>query len=98
MKLPSTLFANRVEQQMRDKGFEVINVADMTEATYEHVRRIVRGDSFPSPYFLRVLCEKLDLDMVEMKKLIAVDKIRAKYGDELVDIAPELVRGTRRAS
>lgn len=85
---PTTLFAQKVLQRMEELNLGTIDVSDKTGATYQHIRGIVKGDSFPSPYFLRILCDVLGLDSLEMNKLLAVDKIKHKFGE-----LPELLTG-----
>jgi hypothetical protein len=51
-----------------------------------------KGGSFPSKYFLRVLCEVLKWDLGEMEKVLAADKLRAKYGIMPISLSdPSLV-------
>jgi transcriptional regulator with XRE-family HTH domain len=85
---PNTLFAARVVERMEALGLESIDLSDKTGATYQHIRGIVKGDSFPSPFFLRILCDVLQLDLDEMTKLLAADKIVHKFGG-----VPELLSG-----
>lgn len=85
---PTTLFAQRVVERMEELGLETIDVSDRTGATYQHIRGIVRGSSFPSPFFLRILCEVLALDFDEANQLLAADKIKHKFGG-----IPELLSG-----
>lgn len=85
---PSTLFAAKVVERMEALGLESIDLSDKTGATYQHIRGIVKGDSFPSPFFLRVLCDVLQLDLTEMTSLLAADKIVHKFGG-----VPELLSG-----
>lgn len=78
---PKSLFAQKVVERMDALKLTSLDVSDRTGATYQHIRGIVRGDSSPSPYFLRLLCDVLQLDFDEMHKLVAVDKISHKYGN-----------------
>lgn len=85
---PPTLFAAKMVERMEAIGLETIDVSDKTGATYQHIRGILRGESFPSPFFLRVLCEVLELPFDEASQLVAADKIKHKYGK-----LPELIAG-----
>jgi hypothetical protein len=97
---PKSLFAQKVMERMDELKLSSIDVSDRTGATYQHVRGIVRGDSNPSPYFLRVLCDALQLNFDDMNKLVAVDKVSKKFGDmtELPDLLRKSNQLKRKAS
>jgi transcriptional regulator with XRE-family HTH domain len=73
----------RIQERMDELGLSIKDVADKAESTYEHIRKITRGTSFPSKYFIRVLAEVLDMDKQELEELVAVDQIMHKYGKTL---------------
>jgi transcriptional regulator with XRE-family HTH domain len=91
---PTTLFAAKMVERMEAFGLETIDISDKTGATYQHIRGILKGQSFPSPFFLKELCRVLELDFTEATKLVAADKIKHKYGDipeELAGKKPGLI-------
>jgi transcriptional regulator with XRE-family HTH domain len=75
-----TLTAERILEAMDAKGYSIKDMADKTESTYEHMRKIVRGGNFPSKYMIRVLAETLDIKQSELQRLVVADQIRHKYG------------------
>jgi transcriptional regulator with XRE-family HTH domain len=87
---PSTLFAAKMVERMEALGLETIDVSDKTGATYQHIRGILKGKSFPSPFFLRQLCAVLELGYNEALILVDADKIKHKYGD-----VPEILSGKK---
>jgi transcriptional regulator with XRE-family HTH domain len=76
----SNRFAEAIQAKMDELGLDINQVAGKTESTYEHVRKLVRGMSFPSKYYLRVLCDILDLEIDDMERLLVADRIQHKYG------------------
>ncbi len=55
-------------------------VALRTGLTYEHIRKLAKGEAFPSALALRELCRVLDLDEEKMQELTVSDRIERKYG------------------
>lgn len=78
--VPLSLFAEAVQNKMDEMGLGTKEVSDLTESTYEHVRKILKGGAFPSKYYFSVLCDSLHLDKREMERLLTADRIRKKYG------------------
>lgn len=93
-KIGSRLLASRIELAMKTKKLDIIGLSDKADSTYEHVRKIVRGFTFPSKFFLRILCDILDLDFMEMDRLLQIDKLVHRYGF----IPAELVEQVRKVS
>jgi transcriptional regulator with XRE-family HTH domain len=78
---------------MAEQGLSTKDMSDKLELTYEHVRRIVKGEGVPSKYILKAFCEILGLDYVEAYKAMTADQIEKKYGGvpaELSGKNPEL--------
>lgn len=62
---------------------------------YEHVRRVMRGEAFPSDKALRAICSALEMDFDDMKRLVDEARVKARYGDvvaEMTGRSPELDR------
>jgi transcriptional regulator with XRE-family HTH domain len=74
------LLAARLDTRMKEKKIDLLSLSDKAGSTYEHVRKIVRGASYPSKFFLKVLCDVLDMDFAETDMLLQVDKLRQRYG------------------
>lgn len=91
---PETLFAQTVQRRMDELNLSIRELADKTGSTYENIRKIVRGTSLPSKYFVRTIAHVLGLDEGEMTDMVAADKIKHKFGgvpELLAKKNPELV-------
>lgn len=77
-----------VDTAMQNQGLGIRDVAEKLDLTYEHVRRIVRGEAIPSRYILKPLCELLGLNYEDVETLAMAERIRKKYGAIQVDILP----------
>jgi transcriptional regulator with XRE-family HTH domain len=77
---PSGRFATKLVELADHKGMSLKDLAIKTNATYEHMRKLVKGLSYPSKYLLDVLVKALGADKEELQKLIAADEIERKYG------------------
>lgn len=89
----SKKLAQFIEEAMNDTGMSIKDVAMNSETTYEHIRRIVRGESIPSKYALREICRVLGADFPTALKLSQTDKLHKTFGDlpaELAGKRPEL--------
>ena len=63
------------------KGMSIKDLSKQTGTTYEHTRRMVRGESIPSFYLLRDVCPVLGLDINETEEVAKADRIVKKHGD-----------------
>jgi transcriptional regulator with XRE-family HTH domain len=88
-------FAVAVNNKLEQKGWSVLRLAQKLDATYEHVRKIAKGLTFPSKLFLKEICRVLGLDFDEMIKLVVADKIEKRYGDIPVELAGKTPRFTK---
>jgi hypothetical protein len=59
------------------------DMAAKTKGTYEHLRKLVRGEAHPSSLRLGEICKILHLDYAEMDRLITRDKMQHKFGDNV---------------
>ncbi len=78
-----TKFASRVSAEMEAQHMSMKDLAEKCEATYEHLRKIVKGLSYPSPLMVKKIAEALKLDKVELGALAAQDRIKYKHGSEV---------------
>ncbi len=56
------------------------DLAQKLDLSYEHVRRIARGENTPSAFVLKPICEILDMDFTEAERLAKSQRIRRRYG------------------
>lgn len=73
-------FSLELQKRMDEVGVSIRDVALNTGATYEHIRRIVRGLVTPSKYLLKEICVFLQMDLSEAQELVAADQLTKKYG------------------
>lgn len=74
-------FNTRLSQRMSELGLSTAQVAAGVGLTYEQVRKLVLGQSLPSPATLDRLCVVLRLSRRKMIERVAKDKIIFKFGD-----------------
>jgi len=92
IKYPS--LADLISAAMTENNVSIRGLAEQVDMTYEHVRRIVRGENVPANVVLRAICTKLGIDYKEAEKLAVAAKIVSQYGNipyELAGKNPELV-------
>jgi transcriptional regulator with XRE-family HTH domain len=89
----NTLIGEMISDRMQKLGLSIRDVSGNVDMTYEHVRRIVRGEALPSRFVLKPMCEYLGLNYKEADKLANADRIRKKFGTIPLELAgknPEL--------
>jgi len=82
-----TQLGSFLSSAMHERGLSIKDVAITLGITYEHIRRIVRGESVPSKLTLKAMCELVGADLSEAAKLATADRIRKKYGTVPIEIA-----------
>lgn len=88
-----TAFGDLISAAMAEKNLSIRGLAEIVGLTYEHVRRIVRGENLPSKVVIRAICNELGIDVNEAERLAVAAKITATYGAIPMEIAgknPEL--------
>ena len=65
---------------MNELELTIKDVASRSGLTYEHVRKLVKGEAYPSRLALRELCQVLKLEHGEMNELAVADRLEKKYG------------------
>ena len=81
-KLNGTASGDRIADRMQELGVSLNDMAAILGVTYEHMRRVAKGESVISDPLLKIACAKdvLDLDVNEMLGLTKIDRIKAKFG------------------
>lgn len=74
------LLSELLAQTMEEQGVSIRDLSERLGITYEHIRRLVRGEGVPSRFVLKMICDELKMDFHESEKLATADKIRKKYG------------------
>jgi transcriptional regulator with XRE-family HTH domain len=81
VELPSHgRFAQALAKRMNALDITIRQLAESSGLTYEHIRKLVRGDAYPSRLALQELCRELSMNSAEMETLAIADRIEKKYG------------------
>ena len=72
--------ARALAERMNELELTIKDVAARSGLTYEHVRKLVKGEAYPSRLALRELCQVLKLDHGKMNELAVADRLEKKYG------------------
>lgn len=72
--------ARALAGRMNELELTIKDVAARSGLTYEHVRKLVKGEAYPSRLALRELCQVLKLESGEMNELAVADRLEKKYG------------------
>ena len=72
--------ARALAERMNELDLTIKDVAASSGLTYEHVRKLVKGEAYPSRLALRELCRVLKLENAEMDQLAIADRLEKKYG------------------
>lgn len=66
---------------MIEKGLSAPELALRVGASYEHIRKLIRGWCLPSNALLGRLCSALELNKKDMAQRVRKDKIIFRFGD-----------------
>jgi len=76
-----------IAEEMEKCNIPIRDLSRRMEFSYEHVRRIVRGESIPSKPALRMLCQELGIDFAKADRLATADRMNKKYGEVPAEIS-----------
>ena len=72
--------AQALIKRMNELDLTIRQLAAQSGMSYEHVRKLIKGITYPSRLALQELCCVLDLDPKQMNYLLTADRIEKKYG------------------
>jgi transcriptional regulator with XRE-family HTH domain len=87
LEAPRTQLAELLTSKMEEQGMTMNELAEKLDVTYEHVRRIVRGEGIPSKYVLKLIAEVFKFKYHDLEKIAVSDKIKKKYGSIPAELA-----------
>ena len=94
MRTPFTAAVGEIIQSaMSKRGVSRADLAEHLDLTYEHARRMVRGESIPPRHRLRRISEYLKIPLHDLEKQTVSDHIRLKHGAITLELSkknPEL--------
>jgi len=89
----STRTGELLTKRMLELKLSLRDLANETGRTYEHVRKIAKGDTVPSRFMVQALADALKVDKNELDRTATSDRIRIKFGKIPLELAkknPEL--------
>ena len=72
---PTGRLAQSLVERMNAQDLTIKDVAARSGLTYEHIRKLVKGEAYPSRLALHELCRVLSLDFEEMDHLAVADRL-----------------------
>lgn len=76
----TTLIGSLISKHMAEKKMTIKDLAIAIDTTYEHVRRMVKGEALPSKFSLKEICRILKMDYKEAERAATADRITKKFG------------------
>jgi transcriptional regulator with XRE-family HTH domain len=76
---PNGRFSTALKIAIEKKGLSLTDVAQKADSTYENMRKLVGGRTFPSRHLLRALATVLGEDRKEWEEYIEADKLFKRY-------------------
>jgi transcriptional regulator with XRE-family HTH domain len=78
--MPEGLFGQAIYDAMREQNVTRQQLADAADIHKEHVRKLLKGLSYPSPFALKEISRKLKLPYDKLEDMVVVDRITKRYG------------------
>jgi transcriptional regulator with XRE-family HTH domain len=76
-----------VADKMEEMGLTINDLKLLLDVTYEHARRIVRGESVPSKHVLYLMADAFQIPRETVVRLATADKLQKKYGSIPLELA-----------
>ena len=77
-------FANMIGAELKERELWIKDVRDAGKITYEHARKLVRGEAVPSKAVSDNIAQLLGLNRDHLWAMAQEDKLERKYGTTLV--------------
>jgi hypothetical protein len=93
MTLPE--FSIAIADALEAKGKNIKWLADQVGTTYEHIRKLIRGEAFPSRLLLPHIINALGLNKEKVQNMVISDRLRKEFGgipDALAGKTPRMVK------
>ena len=94
MKRPNqpdnTQLGELLQQNMGEAGLDIRALSETLEITYEHARRLVRGESLPSKYLLPLIAKAVKIPLKQLQMVTTQDRIRRTHGTIPMEMAGHL--------
>src|SRR5581483_8718113 len=73
--------ARQLCARMDQLGLSTRQLAKSLDITYEHARRILKGEGIPSKYVLREIATVLEMDLRDLECAANIDRVRKRFGN-----------------
>lgn len=78
-----TAFLAGLEKQ----NLTLVEFAKVMDGNYEHFRKILKGQMFPTKHLMAAMCKVLKLDLAQAEVLVAQDRMEKKLGKRAFNAA-----------
>lgn len=85
LKRGNSGFAKELQSYIDHRGFSIADLAKETGTTYEHIRKLVKGQAYPSKQLFLSICHALRLDSNQkgtLLTILATERTKRKYGSD----------------
>ena len=86
-EMSATRVGQLLTDAMEEKQLSIKDLSLQLDITYEHVRRIVRGEAIPSKYVLKMFCQILGVALHEAELAATADRVQKRYGALPLELA-----------
>jgi hypothetical protein len=87
---PEGHFAAALDAQINKRRMSVRKLAEKTDSTYEHMRKLARGLALPSRKLINSIAVALSWDADEATQFVVADKIQKNYGAVPIKISGQI--------
>src|SRR4029077_2973297 len=77
----TTSFAKALTEALEAKKWDIAELAQKVDSSYEYIRQLTKGNASPGRHMLKSICAALHTDYDAMWNLVIGDKLSKKYGD-----------------
>ncbi|HTD43209.1 MAG TPA: helix-turn-helix transcriptional regulator [Bryobacteraceae bacterium] len=82
-----TRVGQMILESMGKCNLSIKDLAIRMDFSYEHIRRIVRGEGVPSKPALRMICQELGIEFAKADRLATADRMNKKFGEVPAEIS-----------
>jgi transcriptional regulator with XRE-family HTH domain len=76
---PSGRFGTALKSAIEASDMALAEVAEKSDTSYEHLRKLISGKAYPSVHLLRILATMFKTDRDEWAELVESDKLHKKF-------------------
>jgi transcriptional regulator with XRE-family HTH domain len=80
-------FGHALQDAMDRRGMTLTELSEALGTTYEHGRKVLKTMAFPSRLLLEKICNVLEMNLTDAKRLVTKDKLKRKFGNIHLELA-----------